>query len=130
MQAAEVTKVANSVWKMTTEGRNRFGQHGAWFPEAEAVMLAKNHQDGLVLLTFLQASNGPTSTFLVANGLAETLGWRRQRLAAARSTLTDLGYLKLVRGASQYGPALYRRGEKKRRDRVLVEDRMAEFGHC
>jgi Bifunctional DNA primase/polymerase, N-terminal/Primase C terminal 1 (PriCT-1) len=123
MEAAEVTSIANYVWKMTTEGRNRFGQRGAWFAEGEAVSLAKNHQDALVLLTFLKASNGPDSTFLVANGLAEILGWRRQRLAAARSDLAQLGYLKLMRGASQYGPALYRWGTRNTGGKGSVEDR-------
>jgi hypothetical protein len=113
MEATEVVKTAKSVWKMTIEGRNRCGQHGAWFPEQEAVSLATNHQDALILLTFLQASNGPNSTFWVANGLAETLGWRRQRLADARTALIQLGYLKLMRAASQHGPALYRWGPKK-----------------
>src|SRR5262249_1891178 len=38
MQDAEVVKVAQSVWKMTSEGLNRFGQHGAClFPPYDAV---------------------------------------------------------------------------------------------
>ena len=107
MDAVEVAKTAGSAWTIQIEGRNRFGQHGAWFPEAEAISLAKDHQDALILLTFLRAQHGPHNTFMIANGLADTFGWRRQRLSAARSALIDLGYLKHVRAASSYGAALY-----------------------
>jgi hypothetical protein len=49
------------------------------------------------------------NTFMVANGLAEILGWRRQRLAEARQSLIELGYLQQMRQGNQYtGPALYR----------------------
>jgi hypothetical protein len=34
-------------------------------------------------LTFLRAQHGPNNTFMVADGLAETLGWTRKRLAHA-----------------------------------------------
>jgi hypothetical protein len=35
----------------------------------------------LSLLTFLRANQGPESTFMVANGLADTFGWGRLRFA-------------------------------------------------
>jgi hypothetical protein len=35
MQQAEVTKVAESAWKYTERGENRFGRHGVWFPTPE-----------------------------------------------------------------------------------------------
>jgi primase-like protein len=112
MEVTEVTTVAKNIWKMQIEGRNHVGQHGVWFPAAEAVSLAKNHQDALVLLTFLRFSNGRDRTFWVANGLTEVLGWQRKRLAAARTALISLGYLRRMRAASQHGPALYRWEQK------------------
>jgi hypothetical protein len=45
---------------------------------------------------------------MVTNTLAETLGWPRKRLAAARKRL-EVRYIRPVRRASrQHGPALYR----------------------
>jgi hypothetical protein len=35
MRDNEVITTATSVWTMTIEGRNRFGQHGAWLPVAD-----------------------------------------------------------------------------------------------
>jgi Bifunctional DNA primase/polymerase, N-terminal/Primase C terminal 1 (PriCT-1) len=107
MEATEVTKIAASVWKMNTEGRNRFGRHGAWFPESEVDALVSD-QDAFVLLAFLRAKQAPDSTFMVANGLAEAFGWGRQRLAAARKTLIMRGNIRQVRAAHQQTPALYR----------------------
>ena len=34
MTDAEVTKIVSNVWKMQCEGRNRFGQFGAYVPLA------------------------------------------------------------------------------------------------
>ena len=30
LEETEIVRIARSVWKMTSEGRNRFGQYGAW----------------------------------------------------------------------------------------------------
>jgi Bifunctional DNA primase/polymerase, N-terminal/Primase C terminal 1 (PriCT-1) len=109
MHQAEVAKIAKSAWAYTERGENRFGQHGVWFATPEANELITSSQDDFLLLSYLRANNGPDSTFWVADGLANTLGWRRQRLAAARNSLIQRGYLKRLRGANQYtGPALYR----------------------
>jgi hypothetical protein len=37
-------------------------------------------QDAFLLLAFLLANNGLQRAFLVANGLADRLGWTRKRL--------------------------------------------------
>ena len=109
MQQTEVAKIAKSAWGYTERGENRFGQHGVWFATPEANELITSSQDDFLLLSYLRANNGPDSTFWVADGLADTLGWRRQKLAAARQSLIQRGYVKRLRGANQYtGPALYR----------------------
>jgi hypothetical protein len=107
MQDAEVAKIAGSIWKYTTQGRNRFGKHGAWFPVNE-VSAWKIGPDAFYLLAFLRAHNHPDATFWVANGLAETFGWDRERFATARRRLIEHRYLKLVCRARQHQPALYR----------------------
>ena len=112
MREAEVAKIAGSIWKYQTEGRNRFGQHGAWFPLDE-VEKFRGSTDDFYLLGFLRAYNHPDATFMVANGLAERFGWWRKRLAAARHRLIQGGYLKMVRQAGQKVPALYRWGPRR-----------------
>ena len=110
LDAAEVLRVANNAWRYTHQGRNRFGQHGAWLPtDLCNALTAPGRQDVLVLLTYLRGNNGPDATFMIANGLAETLGWPRKRLAEARRLLLRLRYARQVRAPSSgYGPALFR----------------------
>jgi hypothetical protein len=103
----EVLRIANSVWKYQCEGRNRFGTFGSW-SSLEEVSAFIDDPDGFYLLSFLRAHNHPDATFMVANGLAETFGWSRERLAQARRRLMSLGYLKRVRHAGRGHPALYR----------------------
>jgi hypothetical protein len=113
---AEVVKIAKSAWSYTERGENRFGQTGAWFPTAEANTMIASDQDAFLLLAFLRANNGPQRTFMVANGLAGTLGWTRKRLAGARLRLQQ-SHITMVRRASEhYGAAIYR-WHPKTRDR-------------
>ncbi len=126
MEHTEVAKVAKSAWGYTESGENCFGQHGVWFATPEANELITSSQDEFLLLSYLRANNGPDSTFWVADGLAGTLRWRRQRLAAARHSLIQRGYIKRLRGGNQYtGPALYRWHRQRRR--VYVEDRCPDL---
>jgi hypothetical protein len=103
----EVMQVAQNAWRYTASGQNRYGKRGVWLPEQEAVSLARNHHDALILLTFLRAKNGPDAEFMVANGLEATLGLPRKRLAAARQRLIELGYITQVRKASFRTPGLF-----------------------
>jgi len=107
LEEAEVMKVAKSAWGYTERGQNRFGQHGAWFPIEEVTRLVCE-QDAFLLLAFLRSHNGPRSDFMIANGLADLLGWTRKRLAAARLRLLELDYVRCVRGARQRRTAVYR----------------------
>jgi Bifunctional DNA primase/polymerase, N-terminal/Primase C terminal 1 (PriCT-1) len=107
LEEMEVMNVAKSAWDYTERGQNRFGQHGAWFPVDEVAAMLP-HQDALVLLTFLRAQEGPQATFMIANALAEKFGWPRQRLAAARRCLIELGYVEQIRRATTGLAALFR----------------------
>jgi Bifunctional DNA primase/polymerase, N-terminal/Primase C terminal 1 (PriCT-1) len=106
MEDTEVMSVAQSAWRITERGDNRFGTHGAWFPLDEVNQLIG--ADPQYLLTFLRAHNGPDATFMCANGLADKFGWHRIRLANARRRLIELGYLVVQRNAGQHNPALFR----------------------
>jgi Bifunctional DNA primase/polymerase, N-terminal len=108
MTDAEVVTITNNAWKIQTEGRNRKGAHGVWFPTSEANDLIKSSPDDYLLLSYLRANNKPDATFWITNGLAETFGWSRQRLAAARESIIRRGYVRRLRTASNNAPALYR----------------------
>ena len=127
MQQAEVTKIAKNAWGYTERGENRFGQHGAWFPEAEVDFLIAE-QDAFILLAYLRAKQGPDSTFMIANGLSKTFGWPHQQFSAARELLIQRGYVRRLRHATNNSPALYHwlpRSKQGRgtRDEGLVENR-------
>jgi hypothetical protein len=104
----EVAKVAKSAWSYTERGENRFGRPGVFFDTEEANHLITSDPDLYLLLSFLRANNQPSSTFMVANGLAPKLRWTRKRLSAVRKRL-ERTHIKMVRRPSTAsGPARYR----------------------
>jgi hypothetical protein len=71
-------------------------------------MIGSNN-DAVLLLGFLRSMNGAQSTFIVANGLADTFGWPPERLAKARRCLEET-HLEMVRKYNpKTGPSLYRK---------------------
>lgn len=104
---SEVQTIVDSAWKITVEGRNRTGQHGAYLPYRDVALLIGTDNDALVLLNWLKASEGPEALFWVANGLAPLVGMSRLRLAAARDRLIELGYIRMVRKPWPKHAALY-----------------------
>ena len=106
MQQAEVAKIATSAWRITERGENLKGRHGSILGQNEIDQLVDDPY-ALSLLNWLKAHHKPDNTFMIADGLGELLGWPRRRLPDAHRSLLRRGYLKLVRGNSEYGPALY-----------------------
>jgi hypothetical protein len=97
------------MWKMQCEGRNRFGQFGAWVPLQLSRILARSNPDSYALYGVLKAENGPDSIFPIANAMAETvIKLRRHRFAKARKEIVGLGLVKQVSPQTQHKPALYR----------------------
>jgi Bifunctional DNA primase/polymerase, N-terminal/Primase C terminal 1 (PriCT-1) len=116
MQDAEVYKLTASIWKYTTEGRNRFGQYGAYVPLELSRKLART-PDAYALYGVLKAENGPDSIFPIANGMAETaIGLRRYRLSNARKTIIGLGLVEQVTPQTRHKPAMYRWPKKPIRE--------------
>jgi hypothetical protein len=107
IEKEEVMSICESAWKKTENKQNWFGQHGAYFATEEVVSMLQD-QDAFVLLAFLRAQQGPWSTFMIANGLTEVFRWRRERLAAARNCLIEMGYIARVREAANGVPALFK----------------------
>lgn len=95
MDEARVVSTARSVWRMEREGRNRFGQIGAFMPVAETDQLIGN-PDAFALLGWLRAHERPQGKIMIANGLAKRFGWSRERLAKARSALLSGGWVLRV----------------------------------
>jgi Bifunctional DNA primase/polymerase, N-terminal/Primase C terminal 1 (PriCT-1) len=107
LEDEEVIKIARSAWGYTERGENWFGTRGVWFSADEANSLIRTDQDCYLLLSFLQANNGPNSCFMIANGLAKVLGWGEKRLAAARRRLHKSHVQRLRGPSSQTGAAIY-----------------------
>jgi hypothetical protein len=136
---AEVIRLAKSVWKMTTEGRNRFGQCGAWHPTPEVDRLVGDPHL-FALLSWLKAHNRPGRNFLVADGLRDKLGWPRRQFANARQRAIESGWIVQTSGPRRGHAATYawgfqkviqtsERGSKKNNN-VYVEDILPEsVGH-
>jgi Bifunctional DNA primase/polymerase, N-terminal len=101
----EVATVARNAWKYTQQGRNYFGQRGAWSPLEEIISM---DADALKLLAFLRASNGQRSEFMCTNSLHEQFGWTRARLVAARSCLIEMNYIAAVSQACNGRAAKFR----------------------
>lgn len=111
----EVAKTAASAWRIHVEGRNRVGVNGSW---NRLVLDTVGDPHLFALLGFLQATNRPGATFMVADSLAQRLGWPRRKLADARREAMDRGYIVPVRKPWQGHPGLYRFGHSTTRDRL------------
>jgi hypothetical protein len=101
---------AKSAWRYEREGRNLVGRgQSVVTPHSVIDELIGESQDALVLLTLLQRYHWGRS-FVLANAMADQLGWSRKRFAATRALLQTLGLIQLVAPASFRSPAIYRLG--------------------
>jgi hypothetical protein len=107
MSDTRVVDTAGSVWKYTTEGRNHFGQRGAWLPEGDVDAFEDDAVAGW-LLVWLKRHNGPDATFWVADGIADRLKMPRRKFEEARRRLIDTGHIVCIRKHRRGHPALYR----------------------
>ena len=74
MEDDEIMKAATSAWNYTERGENWLGRHGAFFDTAEVESRPVTlDSDAVKLLLYLRAKNGKTATFMIANGLANTV---------------------------------------------------------
>src|SRR5271166_5784328 len=76
----------------TKSGRNWFGQRGSYLPTTAVKDMVRDPYL-LALISWLQAENAPGSTFWVADGLADKLGWPRRQLATARRQAIAAGWI-------------------------------------
>lgn len=104
----EVVKVATSTWRYTVRGENWFGRPGVFFDANVADRFIRTDQDAFILLAFLRANNKPDRVFMVANGLANALGWTEKRVARTRNRLLEGKFIGRVSPARQHRPAWYR----------------------
>jgi hypothetical protein len=104
MTVEEVSRVVDNVWKMTIEHRNWIGRSGDRKTEVGSF---SGDADAFYLLEFLRANEGASSTFWIANGLADKFGWPLRRLVSARARLIALSYISMVKPAWTGSPAEY-----------------------
>jgi hypothetical protein len=108
--APPLASMASGRPRYEQEGRNLVGRgHSVVTPHAVIDELIGESQDAFVLLTLLQRHHWGRS-FVLANAMADQLGWSRKRFAATRTLLQGLGFIKLVVPASFRSPAVYRLG--------------------
>jgi hypothetical protein len=103
----EVMTIAQSIWRYQVERRNRFGQRGAWLPDADVDAFEDDAIAGW-LLVWLKRHNGPDATFFVADGLADRLKLPHRKFAEARRRLIDTDHIVCIRKCRRGHPALYR----------------------
>lgn len=114
MDDQEVGKIVGNVWRLTVAGRNYIGRNVCILLQRDIDTLLKSgDHDALLLLNLLKAYQGSTATFMIANGLARTFGWKPERLARARRRLLDRGYVKQTKKAWSGSPAQFQWGLRK-----------------
>jgi hypothetical protein len=105
-----IITTAKSAWRYEQDGRNLVGRGRAVVtPHSVVDALISENQDAFVLFSLLQRHHWGRN-FVLANVMAEQLGWTRKRLASARALLEARGFIVLVMPASFRSPALYRLG--------------------
>ena len=110
----EVIRTSHRAFYYTARGENRFGMTGSWLP-TDTVYAVMADPYLCTLVNFLQATNRPNRTFLVADGLAKRLGWPRRKFTLARREAVRRGFLEMISKPRQGHPALYRFGPPTRR---------------
>jgi hypothetical protein len=105
-----LTSIAKSAWRYEREGKNLLGRgRSVVTPHSVIDELIGKNQDAFVLLALLQRHHWGRN-FVLANAMADQLGWSRKRFAATRMLLHTRGFIKLVMPASFRSPAIYRLG--------------------
>jgi Bifunctional DNA primase/polymerase, N-terminal/Primase C terminal 1 (PriCT-1) len=105
-----IITTAKSAWRYEQDGRNLVGRGRAVVtPHSVVDELIGESQDAFVLFSLLQRHHWGRN-FVLANAMADQLGWTRKRFAAARVRLQRRGFIQLVMPASYRTPAVYRLG--------------------
>jgi hypothetical protein len=107
LPADEVLRTAQSAWHYEETGQNRFCQHGAYLSLHEVDHIVGDPHF-FALLAWLRAHHGPDNEFMIADGLADRLGWPIRQLRASRNRGLREGWFRRTRTAAPGRPALYR----------------------
>lgn len=126
LEDTEVVTTASSAWGYTKSGRNWFGQRGSYLPTTAVKDMVRDPYL-LALISWLQAENAPGSTFWVADGLADKLGWPRRQLATARRQAIAAGWIVPLNAPSP-GRAISYRWGKEHTARVKLRAKGGEEG--
>ena len=109
LPASELESVARSAWKYEQEGRNRVGR-------GKAVIISHSTMDRVMacgpdpmyLLITLKRYHW-NRDFVLANAMAESMGWGLRKWQAARNLLVRLGIIACIHegGAGPGDPPVY-----------------------
>lgn len=100
----EVKAVAHSAWKMTINGKNRFGAPPTVIVDHRTVdALAARNPDALALLMILERRHASNDNFFLAKAMATSLGWGTRRWRAAREHLVEGGFIRRLQAGGR-GP--------------------------
>lgn len=111
LPADEVLKIVASAWGYEVEGKNQFGYGPRVVLNASVVAdLAKADTQAFALLAILQLHHAGAESFILANAMAESLGWDLRSFKAARATLTEGGFIVCLHagGRGPRDPPVYR----------------------
>ena len=104
LSKAELVKTCRSVW--TYRGGRRKIMHR--MVEGSQFKALAADPEVLGVFAFLSAENGTDAEFMIADGLADAMGWSRRVVPAARKTLIELGLIERIGRRGRTGPFLYR----------------------
>jgi hypothetical protein len=102
-----VIRAAMSAWKYEQEGRNLIGRGAAVINDHGVIDSLKSYPYALALLNIVKRHHWGRD-FVLANAMAEGLGWPRRAFVHARNKLTELGQIVEVKPKGRRTPALYR----------------------
>lgn len=111
LSADEVLKVVASAWGYEVEGKNWFGYGPRLVMAADVVdSLAGSDPRAFALLSIVRRHHAGSNQFILANAMADSLGWSVNSFKAARSSLERLGLIECLRrgGRGPNDPPVYR----------------------
>ncbi len=103
-------KTADSAWRYTEIGENRFGLQPTAFVDHTTIdALAARSPEALALLLLIERHHASAPNFVLAKAMANNMGWTLPRWRAARDQLIKAGRIKRIHtgGRGPKDPHLY-----------------------
>jgi hypothetical protein len=99
MMDAEVAKIATSAWKLDAAGLNFFTRPRVTLDHDIVDALTATNSDAVALLAVLERHHGGNDKFILANEMANKMGWSLPRYRLARGCLETLDAIRCKHAA-------------------------------